>query len=156
MDSPPAYIYKLVPPSESPFPALADLPEKLPVSALDEKSGFIHMSTAKQVPNTLKRFYKDHLKVYVLRVVYDQIESVTKWEDPQAENCGPRGGGCLLPVLSTVRRSEYCVIEGMFPHIYNDLKLGKSEIEQINVLQRDTDSEWDGALQEAKEEWLKY
>ncbi|KAG2034719.1 hypothetical protein BDR03DRAFT_964346 [Suillus americanus] len=35
------------------------LPDRLPVSDFDQTSGFIRLSTARQVPKTLKFFYKE-------------------------------------------------------------------------------------------------
>lgn len=93
----PTYIYKLVP-SSSPPPPLASLPSHLPVSALDQSSGFIHLSTALQVPETLRRFFKDESKVYVLRIDYENVERDIRWEDPKAEVCGPRAGEGMFPV----------------------------------------------------------
>lgn len=84
----PTFIYKLVP-SSSPVPG--SLPERLPVSDIDQSSGFVHLSTASQVPGTLKFFFKDDPKVYVLRIKYDNVEANIRWEDPKAEVCGPRG-----------------------------------------------------------------
>ncbi|KAG6828525.1 hypothetical protein H0H92_007653 [Tricholoma furcatifolium] len=132
--SSPNYIYKLVP-SSSPVPLNhGDLPDRLPVSALDEESGFIHASTSTQVPNTLKFFFAEDAFVYVLRIKYKDVDSETRWEDPRAEICGPRGG------------------EGLFPHIYNGLKLGKDEINGVYILENGPDG-WDAALSKAKE-WL--
>jgi len=67
------------------------------------------------------------------------VEKLVKWEDPKAEVCGPRGG------------------EGMFPHLYNDLKLGRNEVEGVLVLEKNGEGNrgWDGALKEA-EDWLVY
>jgi uncharacterized protein (DUF952 family) len=93
--SKPAYIYKLVP-STAPVPD--DLPERLPVSDLDQRSGFIHLSTAPQVPNTLKFFFKDEPHVYVLRIDYERVEKDIRWESPDASVCGPRGGEGMFPV----------------------------------------------------------
>lgn len=128
----PNYIYKLVPFS-SPVPV--DLPEKLPVSDIDQASGFIHLSTAHQILNTLKWFFKDDPKVYVLKINYNKFEDQIRWEDPKAEVCGPRAG------------------EGMFPHLYNGLKLGKDEIENVEVLTQG-EGGWDTAIMKAEEEWL--
>lgn len=129
----PTYIYKLIP-SSAPPPH--PLPDRLPVSEFDRTSGFIHLSTSLQVPNTLKFFFKDDPKVYILRIPYDPVDESIKWEDPKAEVCGPRGG------------------EGMFPHLYNGFKLGKDEVESIQIWERGSDG-WDSALKEA-EEWLTY
>jgi len=129
----PTYIYKLIP-SSAPPPD--PLPDRLPVSHFDQESGFIHLSTSLQVPNTLKFFFKDDTKVYVLRIPYDPIDENVKWEDPKAEVCGPRGG------------------EGMFPHLYNEFKLGKDEVESMQIWERGADG-WDSALKAAGE-WLTY
>lgn len=52
--------------------------------------------------------------------------------------CGPRGG------------------EGLFPHLYNGLKLGKNEVESIQKWENDKDGVgWDSALRRA-EDWLVY
>lgn len=93
--SKPTYIYKLVP-SSAPVPS--ELPERLPVSEIDQASGFVHLSTAPQVLNTLKWFFGDDPLVYVLRLKYDDLESNIRWEDPKAEVCGPRGGEGMFPV----------------------------------------------------------
>ncbi|KIJ53726.1 hypothetical protein M422DRAFT_25530 [Sphaerobolus stellatus SS14] len=131
----PTYVYKLVP-SSSPVPlSTADLPEKLPVSSIDQASGFIHLSTSPQILNTLKWFFKEDEEVYVLRINYDKFESQIRWEDPKAEVCGPRAG------------------EGMFPHLYNGLKLGKDEIERVEVLTQGEDG-WESAVEKAGKEWL--
>ena len=131
----PTYIYKLVPTSAAPPDPL---PERLPVSELDQKSKFIHASTAKQVPRTLKHFFANDEKVYILRIKYDVVESVVKWEDPKGEVCGPRAG------------------EGMFPHLHNGLKVGKDEVESVVIWER-TEAGWDEALKKAEEEgWLVF
>ncbi|KAI0930493.1 hypothetical protein AcV5_007184 [Taiwanofungus camphoratus] len=130
----PTYIYKLIP-SSAPPPD--PLPEALPVSGLDQSSGFIHLSTAVQVPNTLKWFFTDEPRVYVLRLPYDALEPKIRWEDPKAEVCGPRGG------------------EGMFPHLYNGLKVGRNEVDSVQTWEREEGEGWDEVLKRA-ETWLVY
>lgn len=98
--SSPTYVYKLVP-STAPIPE-GPLPERLPVSELDQTSGFIHLSTASQVPNTLKFFFKDHPLVYVLRVDFKIVEKDIRWESPDAKVCGPRRGEGLFPVSAGI------------------------------------------------------
>ncbi|RAO70249.1 uncharacterized protein BHQ10_006261 [Talaromyces amestolkiae] len=124
------YVYKLVP-SSAPIPE--SLPDRLPVSDLDLQSGFIHLSSARQVPNTLKFFFKDEPVLYVLRLEYAMVEDNIRWESPDAKICGPRDG------------------EGMFPHLYNGLKLGKDEIESVATWKNENG--WDNALEEAAS-WL--
>ncbi|KAJ7047499.1 hypothetical protein C8F04DRAFT_1059075 [Mycena alexandri] len=129
----PTYVFKLVP-SSSPVPA--PLPEVLPLSELDASSGFIHLSTATQIPGTLKHFFAEHDKVYVLRIEYALHKDNIKWEDPKAEVCGERGS------------------EGFFPHLYNGGRLGSSEVESVAVWHRNSGN-WDEALKKA-DGWLVY
>jgi uncharacterized protein (DUF952 family) len=134
----PSYVYKLVPSSA---PILDPLPDALPISELDSTSGFIHLSTSIQISNTLKLFFGSHSSVYILRIPYSgQVEEKIRWEDPKAEVCGPRGG------------------EGMFPHLYNELKLGKNEMDSVKLLEKaSSDEGWDESLRKAEEEeWLIY
>lgn len=93
--SEPRYLYKII---ASTSPVREPIPERLPVSELDESSGFIHLSTAKQVPVTLKSFFNDEPLVYVLRIKYDTVMQDIRWEDPDARNFGPRYGEGLFPV----------------------------------------------------------
>ncbi|KAJ5609713.1 hypothetical protein N7528_010280 [Penicillium herquei] len=126
----PRYIYKIVP---SAAPVHEPLPERLPVSELDQDSGFIHLSTAAQVPNTLKFFFKDEPLIYLLRIDYQYVSQDIRWESPDGKVCGPRPG------------------EGLFPHLYNELKLGKDEVESVVMWQNEDG--WDKAINEAAS-WL--
>lgn len=119
------YIYKIVPYTA---PPPTPLPVALPVSELDQNSGFIHLSTAKQIPDTLKHF---------LRIPYDSVEKDIQWESPDAKVCGPRAG------------------EGMFPHLYNGLKLGRQEVDSTQAWTRTEGGGWDEALKQA-EDWLVF
>ncbi|KAJ3729656.1 hypothetical protein EV361DRAFT_88066 [Lentinula raphanica] len=139
-ESKPKFIYKLVPSSESAISISEELPIRLPVSSIDQQSGFIHLSTSVQLLNTLKRFFAQDSSVFVLRLPFDRLEEekLIRWEDPKAEVCGPRGG------------------EGMFPHLYNDLKLGKEEVDVVQVL-TPVEGSWHKAIENAKEDgWLVY
>ncbi|KAL5341267.1 hypothetical protein BJX70DRAFT_395987 [Aspergillus crustosus] len=128
----PSYLYKLIPSTD---PVREPLPERLPVSELDQKSGFVHLSTALQVPNTLKYFYKDESLVYVLRIPYERVAKDIRFEDPEGRVCGPRPE------------------EGLFPHLYNGLKLGRDEVESIGVWT--SEEGWDKPLAAAKP-WLRF
>ncbi|KAL4929991.1 DUF952 domain-containing protein [Aspergillus undulatus] len=128
----PLYLYKLVP---STAPVREPLPERLAVSELDQKSGFVHLSTALQVPNTLKMFFKDEPLVYVLRIPYERVAPDIRFEDPEGRVCGPRPE------------------EGLFPHLYNGLKLGRDEVESMSVWTNEKG--WDKPLTAAKP-WLRY
>ncbi|CAI7665291.1 hypothetical protein N7541_009638 [Penicillium brevicompactum] len=130
LSSQPRYIYKIVP---STSPVREPIPEKLAVSDLDEGSGFIHLSTAHQVANTLKTFFTEEPLVYVLRIEYHRVIQDIKWESPDGRVTGPRPG------------------EGLFPHLYNGLRLGREEVESVAIWQNDEG--WDKALTGAKP-WL--
>jgi uncharacterized protein (DUF952 family) len=81
MSQKPTHIYKLV--SSHPPSVFEPLPERLPLSALDTQSGFIHLSTALQLPGTLKRYFANEAQVYVLRLDYGHVEKDIRWEDPK-------------------------------------------------------------------------
>jgi len=50
----PTYIYKIIPSVAKPP---SPLPEVLPVSDLDQRDGFVHCSTSKQLLGTLNAFF---------------------------------------------------------------------------------------------------
>ncbi|CAG8959469.1 hypothetical protein HYFRA_00001367 [Hymenoscyphus fraxineus] len=118
---PPKYIYKILPTSP-PSP----LPDCLPLSDLDSRDGFIHMSTSKQILGTLQNFFISAPSVVILRVLYERVEPRIKWE--MAKGLGPEEkGGCW----DTEGRL------GGFPHIYHteggELRLGKEEVESVGT-----------------------
>ncbi|KAJ5749900.1 hypothetical protein N7533_006928 [Penicillium manginii] len=104
LDTQPRYIYKIVPSSS---PIREPLPERLPVSELDQNDGFVHLSMAHQVANTLNMFFKEEPLVYILRIEYGTVISDIRWESPDGK------------------------------HLYNGLKLGKDEVESIAIWQND-------------------
>ena len=109
--SEPRYLYKIV---SSASPVREPLPERLPVSDVDNRSGFIHLSTAKQVPITLKSWFDDEPLVYVLRLYYGAVKDEIQWEEQDAKALGPRYREGLFPVrcLSTLSYSERYVLFG--------------------------------------------
>ncbi|OAR01407.1 hypothetical protein LLEC1_04074 [Akanthomyces lecanii] len=72
----PQFIYKILPeaPAE-PFPA------QLPLSELDAKDGFIHLSTAVQVPKTADLFFAEHTKLWVVKLELSKLNDPVKFED---------------------------------------------------------------------------
>ncbi|KAG6817207.1 hypothetical protein H0H87_011565 [Tephrocybe sp. NHM501043] len=128
----PTYIYKIVPTELIVLP----LPDKLPLSPLDTNDGFIHLSTAKQLPGTLGRFFASEANVYILRIEYTRVKKDIRWEDPRGNKPGAIGG------------------DGIFPHLYNDGQLGREEVENVIQLEREGD-EWD-IEKIIKSSWLIY
>ncbi|KAJ4383460.1 hypothetical protein N0V86_001509 [Didymella sp. IMI 355093] len=68
----PTYLYKILP-SAPPSP----LPERLPLSDLDRKDGFIHLSTSEQTPGTADRFFGDFTELWLLKIKYSVLEEGT-------------------------------------------------------------------------------
>lgn len=139
----PKYIYKLIPASakdtllpiqsaSSASPKASELPEALPVSALDKRDSFIHLSTRLQLLGTLRNFFKDEETVFVLRIPYAGVEKDVRWEDAKGKT-PDEVGGCW----DSEGRA------GLFPHVYNGLKLGRAEVDDIGVWQRQTDGKGD-------------
>lgn len=152
LETQPRYIYKIVP---STTPIREPLPETLPVSELDRNSGFIHLSMASQVPNTLKFFFSEEPVVYILRINHADVIQDIRWESPDGKVCGPRPGEGLFPVSGEFscfgRPNDNLLIQLQPKHLYNGLKLGKDEVESIAIWQND--GGWDKALDGAKP-WL--
>lgn len=73
----PLYVYKIVP---STCPVREPLPERLPLSYIDQSSGFIHLLTALQVPSALKALFESEPMVYVLRIPFDKVTQDIRWE----------------------------------------------------------------------------
>ena len=113
------YVYKILP-EAPPDP----LPATLPLSAFDAEDGFIHLSTATQMPATAGRFFRTNEKLWVLKIPLRQIESNVKWEENQS---------------------------GCFPHLYG-AGLGQMEVEDTKAYIRSDDKEWTTILEE--DEWL--
>lgn len=150
------YVYKLIP---STTPPPDPLPDRLPLSDLDTESGFIHLSTARQIPGTLKHFFADEPFVHVLRIEYAHVEKDIRWEDPKAEGKYTisnldRYNSWLFIVISTSLVCGTREGEGMFPHLYNGGRLGNDEIESLVIWENDGAS-WDITLRKAKS-WLLY
>ncbi|KPI36355.1 uncharacterized protein AB675_7323 [Cyphellophora attinorum] len=116
---------------------------------LDEKSGFIHLSTAAQVPGTLGRFFRlppgEQSSVYLLRVELAALvaqgaeKCVVKWENGDGEE-----------------GAEW--EEGFFPHVYfgdGRMVLEKEEVESVvEFVSRREEEGWEGALGRTVEGWL--
>jgi uncharacterized protein (DUF952 family) len=73
-----------------------------------EKEGFIHASTAEQVPKVFNAFYRDHADLALLAIASEKLESEVKWEAP----VHPEGKNA-----DAIRETE------KFPHIYGKINL---------------------------------
>jgi uncharacterized protein (DUF952 family) len=106
------FIYKLVGSAPGlPVTEQGKLPENfvLPASDLDKRSGFMHLSTAVQVPGTLQFFpspKSENGKLFILRAPLEPLvkNGDVRWESPDGQISDTPGK------------------EGYFPHIYDDKK----------------------------------
>ncbi|QDS72157.1 hypothetical protein FKW77_004472 [Venturia effusa] len=118
----PIYIWKILDSDPNP------LPEGLPLSDLDRSDGFIHLSTADQVPGTCDRFFSAAQTLYLLRIPLERVESRIKWEDNS---------------------------HGSFPHLYDaDLgnALGSKEVKEVVKCERGADQGWVDVIRRAVHE----
>jgi len=115
----PKYVYKIL--SKAPP---VNLPKALPLSPLDAKDGFIHLSTAEQTPKTAGRFFSDTKNLWLLKIPLQRIEQNVKWEEGRS---------------------------GCFAHLY-DQGLGRDEVEDTNRIARGEGEDWEKAME--REQWL--
>ena len=100
------------------------LPASLPLSELDAKDGFIHLSTAEQVPATADRFFAATHKLCLLKIELERVAKDLKWEDADS-NC--------------------------FPHVYGPMP-GKDEVVDVKVFERSDGEGWASVWK--KDQWL--
>jgi len=115
----PTYVYKIL----SKAPSLP-LPKVLPLSPLDAKDGFVHLSTAEQTPKTAGRFFSDTTNLWLLKIPLQRIKHNVRWEE--------RSSGC-------------------FAHLY-DQGLGKDEVGDTKSIARGEGEDWEKAM--GKGQWL--
>ena len=115
----PEYLYKILP-EAPPDP----LPSNLPLSALDAKDGFIHLSTAEQTPATAGRFFSKTNSLSLLKIPLARIEKNVKWEEAS---------------------SDY------FAHLYG-AEFGRKEIVEAKDFMKGENEEWTHVLE--KDAWL--
>jgi uncharacterized protein (DUF952 family) len=145
---PPKYIYKICSsctasdPKIPIDPTTSSLPPNttLPASSLDTSSGYIHLSTAQQIPGTLQRFFASPASqrgaVVLLKVPQRMLEEaggggVLKWESPDGR-AGKEGDAMV------------------FPHAYfpdGRLGLSDAEVEGVReVVSTEGEEGWEDAL----------
>lgn len=73
-----------------------------------EKEGFIHASTARQVPKVFSAFYADQADLVLLAIALEKLDSEVKWEAP----VHPEG-----------KRADSITETEKFPHIYGKINL---------------------------------
>ncbi|KAK1754498.1 hypothetical protein QBC47DRAFT_219101 [Echria macrotheca] len=124
MTSPrPEFIYKITE-DEPPSP----IPEVYPPSELDQKDGFVHLSTATQIPKTASLFFTQTKKIYLLKLRVSALDpSKIKWDEVPGTN-----GGC--------------------PHLYG--VFGRDQVVSVIGVKRGEGEGWEGVLLRECEGWL--
>ncbi|PVI01536.1 hypothetical protein DM02DRAFT_627575 [Periconia macrospinosa] len=110
---PPTHLYKILP-TAPPSP----LPPTLPLSDLDKSDGFIHLSTASQVPGTAARFFADSAELWLLKIRLDAVHG------------GVDGGEVKWEAVEI----EGEVVE--FPHLFGGEGLGVGNVEEVVRVER--------------------
>ncbi|KAF2847419.1 HET-domain-containing protein [Plenodomus tracheiphilus IPT5] len=113
----PTYLYKILP-SAPPSP----LPAGLPLSDLDRNDGYIHLSTAQQVPGTADSFFSSASELWLLKIKYDVLAAGTDGD-----------GQVKAGSQADVRWEE--VGRGCFPHLYG-ADLGKGNVESVDRVEK--------------------
>ncbi|KAM0279224.1 hypothetical protein ACHAQH_004681 [Verticillium albo-atrum] len=116
----PTYLYKIIPSA----PPTA-LPQEWPLSDLDRKDGYIHLSTARQVPVTAGLFFKEHQSLWVLKLRLSSFATNLRWE--------PAGSD-------------------VYPHLYEQ-NFGAANVADAKELVRGEGQVWGDALK--GEVWLE-
>ncbi len=93
--------------------------------------GFIHASTALQVPKVANAFYRDIPDLVLLHLDDTRLEASLKWEAPVHPNNAPTNG---TPINGTP--TDETVTE-QFPHIYGSISL--DEVVKVTDLLPDTE-----------------
>jgi uncharacterized protein (DUF952 family) len=70
----PKYIFKVV----TSQPDLHS--EKIQLTELDKESGFIRLSSGRQIPDTCNLFFSSAKELYIIRFPYDKLKTNIKWE----------------------------------------------------------------------------
>jgi uncharacterized protein (DUF952 family) len=75
----PKYVFKVV----TSQPDLNS--EKVQPTDHDKESGFVRLSSGRQIPQTCDLFFASAKKLYIIRFPYDKLEADIKWEPSSDE-----------------------------------------------------------------------
>ncbi|KAB5554403.1 hypothetical protein GE09DRAFT_126112 [Coniochaeta sp. 2T2.1] len=110
----PKYVYKIIP-TAPPQP----IPSPYPLSALDQKDGFVHLSTASQIPITSDLFFTAVHSFWILKLRLSNFDAAAvKWDEVEGTN------GC--------------------PHLYGNF--GAHDVKDVREFRREADKSWTETL----------
>lgn len=106
---------------------------------LDEKDGYVHLSTLSQLPGTLNRFFGSHTSVVLLKLDYNRLSGfhVVKWEQTSS--------GVAFPHLYGGQGIEGEMVESF------------KQVDRMNAAgEKSSAQSWDDSLESLKKEgWLQ-
>ncbi|KAF1919389.1 hypothetical protein BDU57DRAFT_512457 [Ampelomyces quisqualis] len=108
----PRYLYKILP-SAPP----STLPPRLPLSDLDRKDGYIHLSTSEQVASTADKWFDTFSELWLLKIKYAVLAA------------GTDGDGVVQADKKAEIRWEE-VGRGCFAHFYGG-DLGSGNVSEV-------------------------
>jgi uncharacterized protein (DUF952 family) len=108
----PQYLYKILP-SAPPSP----LPSRLPLSDLDCKDGYIHLSTSEQVASTADKWFDSFSELWLLKIKYAALAAGTDGD-----------GGVQADKKAEIKWEE--VGRGCFAHFYGG-DLGSGNVYEV-------------------------
>ncbi|KAK0204329.1 hypothetical protein DFS33DRAFT_1338599 [Desarmillaria ectypa] len=128
----PRFVYKIIP-DAPPSP----LPYSLPLSALDAKDGFIHLSDASQVPKTADLFFSECDKVWLLQLDTEVVKTE---------------GGCFL----WAENLPGCVhLYGKGKDTWGGARLGEGTIRDSREFTKLGEASWaDNMMKQVEQGWL--
>ena len=151
------------------FPVPVPASHEFFLSEIDYKDGFVHLSTAKQVPGTLNRFFADVPAVTLLRIEHERLAGFkrVRWEEAHGDcewtaslRTGPPESGCrgrrwLCEGTELAEgRTVSLRLTAAFPHLFAHLE-GENVESVKEVHRREGEKGWDAALTDKDiEQWL--
>ncbi|KAK0759000.1 LOW QUALITY PROTEIN: hypothetical protein N5P37_008487 [Trichoderma harzianum] len=106
--NPPKFIYKILPAAPQ-----DPLPEQFPFSQLDANDGFVHLSTATQVPNTADLFFTEATELWLIKLELAKLADPLKWEDGFPHLYGNFGAADVQSLEKFERKEGQKWSEGM-------------------------------------------
>ncbi|KAK3491494.1 hypothetical protein B0T13DRAFT_514330 [Neurospora crassa] len=129
----------VIPPPPSPLPEFvykitleappSPIPESYPLSELDQKDGFVHLSTSWQIPTTAGLFFQNELSFYLIKLRLANFDQASvKWDEVEDTN------GC--------------------PHLYGNF--GTKDVVDMKEFRREEGETWGEVFEkEEAKAWMK-
>ncbi|MCJ1312115.1 hypothetical protein MMC25_005789 [Agyrium rufum] len=140
----PQFLYKILPTAPS-----HPLPHSFPLAPIDAKDGFVHLSTATQVPATAARFFADRDVVWLLRIPRGRLEGGGGGAGAGAEVGKDGAEEGISERMGKEKRGELKWEEsrshGVFPHLYGRGVEG-GDVERVIERRRGEGEGWEVIL----------